>query len=88
MNIVLLELIQICTWLAHSFLTTLLFSAECPAGSYKYYDMNECAECPDNQISTGGAVSCTHCKAGTEPNSERTACGKYSCWYYDKMDTN
>ena len=51
--------------------------------------MNECAVCPDNTISTGGAASCTSCEAGTEPNLERTECGtgKYSCWYYDNMDT-
>ena len=76
MNIVLLELIQICTWLLHSFLTTPLFSAECPAGSYKDGDMNECAVCPDNMVSTGGAALCTTCEAGLERNLDRTECGK------------
>ena len=38
--------------------------------------MNECAECPDNTVSTGGAVLCTPCEAGKEPNSERTECGE------------
>ena len=76
MNIVLLELIQIYTWLAHSFLTTPLFSAECPAGSYKDDDMNECAECPHNKISTESRDSCTSCEPGEIRNSERTECGK------------
>ena len=76
MNIMLLELIKICTWPVHSFLTTPLFSAECPAGSYKADDMNECAVCPDNKISTGGTALCTICEAGKEPNSDRTECGK------------
>ena len=42
--------------------------------------MNECEGCPDNHISPEeGAVLCTPCEAGKGPNSERTACGKYSC---------
>ena len=41
--------------------------------------MNVCAECPDNTISTGGADSCTSCEAGKEPNSDQSACRKYSC---------
>ena len=58
------------------FLTTPLFSAECPAGSYKADDMNECGVCPHNTVSTGGAALCTPCEAGKEPNYERTECGK------------
>ena len=74
------KLIQICTLLAHSFLTTPLFSAKCPAGSYNDGDMNECEVCPDNHISPEeGAALCTPCEAGKGPNSERTACGKNSC---------
>ena len=54
------------------------FTESCAAGSYKTSSMNECAVCPDNKISTGGAALCTPCEAGQEPNSERTACGKGS----------
>ena len=65
------------------------FTESCAAGRYKNNGMDTCAECPDNTVSTaGGADSCTSCEAGKEPNSERTEChGKYSCWYYDNMDT-
>ena len=41
--------------------------------------MNTCEVCSDNMISSEGAASCTSCEAGTEPNSDRTACGEYSC---------
>ena len=40
--------------------------------------MNECAECPDNKISTESRDSCTPCEAGEGPNSDRTECGKGS----------
>ena len=38
--------------------------------------MNECAECPDNTVSTESRDSCTYCEPGEKRNSERTECGK------------
>ena len=38
--------------------------------------MNECAECPDNTVSTGGPASCTPCEPGRERNSDKTECGE------------
>ena len=56
------------------------FSAEkCPAGTYKGADDTDCVECGPNTVSLiEGATSCIPCSLGSQPNSEKTSCGKLS----------
>ena len=51
-------------------------AAVCPAGQYAAPEMEECAACGANRISSAGAILCEKCKDGTTANSQHTECGK------------
>ena len=52
------------------------FAVACEAGTFK--NSTECCEpCPPNEVSIGGAPTCTKCPSGTTADKSRTICGNF-----------
>ena len=57
--------------------STFILSEPCLAGSYKSAAMTACQHCEVGTVSSiSGAVICTTCDPGKQPNLDRTRCGE------------